>query len=80
MGDPTAPPLNVAELLRLLDAHGVRYVIVGGLAATAQGAGRVTFDIDVVPEWSTENLERLAGALKDAGAQLRVPDMAEPVP
>jgi len=60
VGDPEAPPLGARELLRLLDRHGVRYVVVGGLAATAHGATRVTFDIDVVPEWSDDNLERLA--------------------
>jgi len=37
MGDPDAPPLQAREILRLLDRHGVRYVVVGGLAATAHG-------------------------------------------
>jgi hypothetical protein len=69
----------VEHLLRTLDERGVRYVIVGGLAAAAQGAGRVTFDIDVVPDWSTENLGRLAEALRVLGAKLRVPDGPEPV-
>ncbi len=80
MGDPTAPPLRVERLLRTLEDHGVQYVVVGGLAAAAQGAGRVTFDIDVVPEWSTANLDHLAEALRSLGAQLRVPDSVEPVP
>jgi len=79
MGDPKAPPLRVERLLRALDDHGVQYVVVGGLAAAAQGAGRVTFDIDVVPEWSTANLDRLADALRCLGAQSRVPDSVEPV-
>lgn len=79
MGDPNAPPLQAGELFRLLDAHGVRYVIVGGLAATVHGAGRVTFDIDVVPEWSTDNLSRLAQALRAGDARLRVPGASEPV-
>jgi hypothetical protein len=73
MGDPDAPPLQAGALLRLLDQHGVRYVLVGGLAATAHGATRVTFDIDLVPEWSDDNLERLAAALRDAEAALRTP-------
>lgn len=70
MGDPNGPPLHAEELFRLLGAHGVRYVVVGGLAATVYGSARVTFDIDVVPEWSNENLERLAGALRAADARL----------
>ncbi len=79
MGDPDAPPLRVERLLRVLEEHAVEYVIVGGLAAAAQGAGRVTFDIDVVPEWSDDNLGRLADALRLLNAQLRVPDSVEPV-
>ena len=80
MGDLNAPPLRVEALLRALEDHAVRYVIVGGLAAAAQGAGRVTFDIDVVPEWSTENLDHLADSLRSLHAMLRVPDSVEPVP
>jgi hypothetical protein len=73
MGDPDAPPLQAGELIRLLDRHGVRYVVVGGLAATVHGATRVTFDIDLVPEWTNANLEGLASALQEAGAELRAP-------
>jgi hypothetical protein len=79
MGDPNAPPLQAGEMLRLLHEHGVRYVIVGGLAATVHGATRVTFDIDVVPEWTDDNLERLASALREAGAELLAPDARETV-
>jgi hypothetical protein len=79
VGDPGAPPLRVEQLQRTLHEHGVDYVIVGGLAAAAQGAGRVTFDIDVVPDWSTENLGRLADALQALNAKLRVPDSPDPV-
>jgi len=69
MGDPDAPPLQASELFRLLDRHGVRYVVVGGLAGTVYGATRVTFDIDLVPEWSDDNLESLAAALREAEAE-----------
>lgn len=74
MGDPLAPPLQARDLLALLDSHGVKYVLVGGLAAIAYGATRATFDIDLVPDWSPENLELLAAALIAADARLRVPD------
>jgi hypothetical protein len=79
MGDPDAPPLHAGELLQLLDRHGVRYVLVGGLAATAHGATRVTFDIDLVPEWTEDNLDRLAAALHEAGARLAAPDADRPI-
>lgn len=78
MGDPDAPPLQAAELLQLLDKHGVRYVVVGGLAATVHGATRITFDIDLVPEWTDDNLEHLAAALREAGAELQAPDASTP--
>ena len=79
MGDPDAPPLQAAELLQLLDRHAVRYVVVGGLAATVHGATRVTFDIDLVPEWTDDNLDRLASALRDVEAELLVPESLTPI-
>ena len=79
MGDPDAPPLQAGALLQLLDRHAVRYVVVGGLAATVHGATRVTFDIDLVPEWTDDNLDRLASALAEAGARLEEPDARAPI-
>ena len=79
MSDPTAPPLQAGEILRILDRSRVRYVLIGGLAATAHGATRVTFDIDLVPEWTEANLERLATALREADARLAAPDVPEPI-
>lgn len=79
MGDPDAPPLQAGELLRALDSHAVRYVVVGGLSATVHGATRVTFDIDVVPEWTDANLDRLASALHAAEAALQAPEAPTPI-
>jgi hypothetical protein len=80
VGDPDAPPLQAGEILQLLDRHGVRYVVVGGLAATVHGATRVTFDIDLVPQWTDANLRRLASALREVEAELLAPEAPEPVP
>jgi hypothetical protein len=74
-----APPLRASQLLALLAAHEVRYVIIGGVAAIVHGASRATFDIDIVPEWTAENLDRLADALREADARLRLLDGAEPI-
>jgi len=71
--------LKTDALFRLLDTHTVRYVVVGGLAATVHGSARVTYDIDIVPKWSTANLERLAGALRAAGAKLHQRGTSVPV-
>lgn len=79
MGDPHGPPLQAGELLQILDRNRVRYVLIGGLAATVHGATRVTFDIDLVPEWTEANLERLAAALREADARLAAPEAPEPI-
>ncbi len=64
-------------ILRFLDEFEVDYVLVGGVAARAHGATRATSDIDCVPSTDTENLERLAAALRRLGARLRVAGMSD---
>jgi hypothetical protein len=66
------------EVFRTLDRHGVRYVVIGGVGARLLGSPTVTRDTDVCYERSAENLERLAAALRDLGAELR--GVREPVP
>lgn len=56
---------------------GVEYLLVGGLGAQAHGASRATFDIDVIPATTDENWERLAAALQELGARLRVGGMTD---
>jgi len=65
------------RLLATLDAYAVEYVLVGGLAARVHGATRRTTDLDCVPDTSTENLERVAAALRHVGARLRVGGMTD---
>ena len=60
------------EILRALERHGVQYVVIGGLAAALHGAGTVTFDVDVVPNPSRDNLKRLSAALDELDARIRV--------
>ena len=66
-----------ARILGVLDRHGVDYVLVGGLGARAHGATRPTSDIDCVPDGTRENLSRLAAALRELGARLRVGGMSD---
>lgn len=56
--------LDVRELLHVLSAHGVRHVLVGGVAAIFHGYSGATFDADVVPDRDGDNLARLAAALR----------------
>ncbi len=60
------------EILRVLHRHDVEFVLIGGMAATLHGSDVVTLDLDVSPKSTRDNLERLASALRDLNASLRV--------
>jgi hypothetical protein len=60
-----------AALLRVLDARGVRFVLIGGLAAAVHGSPYVTTDVDVTPATDPQNLANLSGALRDLDARIR---------
>lgn len=59
------------RLLAALAGHGVEFVVIGGLAATIHGSTLVTFDVDVTPRRTRDNLARLSEALTDLGARIR---------
>lgn len=59
-------------LFDVLDQHQVDYVLIGGLAAVLHGSTAMTNDADILPSDDTDNVERLAAALTDLGARLRV--------
>jgi len=61
----------LGQLLRVLNDGGIRFVIVGGGAATAHGAARPTYDLDVCYARDRENLERLSRALAALHPKLR---------
>jgi len=62
-------------MLRVLTAHDVRFVIVGGVAAVLLGSDQLTTDLDIAYERSADNLERLVAALLELGAvQVTQPD------
>lgn len=63
-------------MLRILMAHRVRFVVVGGIAARLRGAPLLTQDVDVTPATDRENLTRLVEALRELDARLRT--TAEP--
>ncbi len=68
------------EIFAALDRHGVRYVVIGGLAAVLHGAAHVTTDLDIAPEEAKRNLERLSAALKELNARIRVSGEPDGVP
>jgi predicted nucleotidyltransferase len=59
------------EVLLLLERGGVRFVLIGGVAATVHGASRLTRDIDVVYARDSENIEKLAAAFASQRPYLR---------
>lgn len=62
------------DLTSLLDGlKGVELIVVGGVAGTLHGTPRLTFDLDIVPDASEENLGRLAAALERLAATVREP-------
>lgn len=63
-------------ILRTLADHGVRFVLIGGLAAVLQGSPYATEDVDITPEQDLRNLERLSAAL--AALDARVDPQSEP--
>jgi hypothetical protein len=67
------------EILRVLQAHRVSYVLIGGLAATLYGSPHVTTDVDITPEPDRGNLRRLAKALEDLDARVRAPGVPDGV-
>ena len=51
------------RLLDTLGKHEIKFILVGGAAAIAHGSARLTQDLDIVYERSTENIDRLVAAL-----------------
>jgi hypothetical protein len=69
------------DLLSAFNAHGVKYLIVGGYAVSFHAQPRATKDIDLFIKADTTNAEATCAALPSFGAPLdniRVEDLAEP--
>ena len=68
---------RATDLSAILDGlmhAGVKFILVGGLAAVVQGAPVTTMDVDIVHERSPENIARLLSFLKSIDAFHRRPD------
>jgi predicted nucleotidyltransferase len=64
MSEAPERPLDLRELFRALEEHGVDYLAIGGVAAQVHGRRRTTKDLDITPAPDPENFERLARALE----------------
>ena len=74
---------SIEAVLGALNAAGVRYLIVGGLAVNAHGYQRATVDLDLVVQLMPKNVLAAMGALETLGYRPRIPvaavQFAEPL-
>lgn len=61
------------ELVAALEAHGVRYALVGGVAVNLHGVPRMTYDVDIVVSTDQPSLAACRSALRQLGLQSRLP-------
>ena len=63
--------LDARRLLTVLCEADAAFVVVGGMAAVAQGSAYITVDLDVCYERKSINLQRVSDALTPLRPQLR---------
>jgi hypothetical protein len=71
---------NFRELLAALNAHKVKYLIVGGYAVSLHAQPRLTKALDLFVKADLHNAEAIMAALKDFGApvdQLTIADFTD---
>jgi hypothetical protein len=59
------------DLIPVLSAADVEFILVGGLAAIVHSSSRATYDVDVVYRRSPENMEKLCRTLAPHSPRLR---------
>jgi len=62
---------DLQKLIEALCRYQVEFIVVGGMAAVAQGAPVTTFDLDICYRRTPENLEKLVVALSPFNPTLR---------
>lgn len=72
-------PEDVVRICRALNESGARYLLIGGFAVIAHGAGRFTKDIDLLVDDAPDNVARLKRGLSvladNAAAQVADDDI-----
>ena len=71
------------ELLSVLNAHRVKYLVIGAYAVSIHAQPRATKDLDILVKADAENARSLFAALSQFGAPLEglsATDFAEPGP
>src|SRR5271166_2987521 len=71
------------ELLSILNAHRVKYLVIGAYAVAIHAQPRATKDLDILVKADTENAKAVFAALAEFGAPMQgltFADFAEPGP
>jgi predicted nucleotidyltransferase len=63
-------PQDFKEFLKLLNAHRVKYLLIGGYAVAYHGYPRATADMDVWVEVEPANADKIVVVLKEFGFDL----------
>ncbi len=58
---------RLQDVFRFFQQNNVKYVVIGGIASVLHGVPRATFDLDILIEATTENVQRLLAAMTSAG-------------
>ncbi len=74
------PGFRPDVVVEVLNRHGVRYVLVGGVGAALHGSPLRTGDTDVCPAREVENLRQLALALNELKARIRTEGVERGLP
>ena len=71
----TKLPRDFKEFLKLLDKHGVEYLLIGGYAVSYYGYPRPTSDMDIWIAMHPDNASRITAAVREFG--FNTPDLNE---
>jgi hypothetical protein len=63
--------MSFHSTIKILQDHQVRFVVIGGVAATILGSSHVTNDLDICYDSAPDNIDRLVQVLQAIRSELR---------
>ena len=69
----------ILRIIGSLNKYKVPYAVVGGYAVALHGAVRGTIDIDIITEWSLDNLKSIENAFNEINLFSKLPINAEDI-
>ena len=72
--------VSTLDLLKRLNEHNVKYILVGGMACVVHGSHVVTQDVDICAPLTPENLSGLLAALAGSHPRFRMTSDLRPLP